>query len=182
MNLLLSAALATSILPGAAEAQLTAGVSGAVRGDDFTGAFVLLRFVVENGQLFAAGALTDVPNVGSTDTVRIPVTTVTGTCEMLRLDLGPIDLTLDGAPVHVNEFGVHFSAAGGGPLRESLCSIANALGDVNSLVRLMSQLLDVVGCLMRGATHCSNPGKTALFRTMNGQAAAYDGSESSGGG
>src|SRR4051812_40766709 len=80
-------------------------------GGAFHGTFDLKRFLVRDGQLLAAGTITgrltnalgqtigrvnDVP-------VRLPVADVSGSCQILHLDLGPLDLNLLGLKVHLNE-------------------------------------------------------------------------------
>ena len=159
LTVLLSTALVGSLMPATAHSEMTVGVNGAVSGAEFSATLTLRRFVREDGHLLAIGTLHPIPHSGPpastrVGTLRVPVTSVSGTCEMLRLELGPVDLTQHG-PLHVNEFAVHVSAADGGPLGESLCSIARKLDDPEALAKLLSQLLDLVGCLMRGAPDCS---------------------------
>lgn len=139
-------------------AEIAVGVNGVAAGGDFAGTFRLQRFVGDTGRLLALGVLTDVsgvdPSRNRPETVRIPVTSVSRSCEMLRVDLGPVDLALKGVAIHLNEFAVHVADAERGPLAQSLCSVANAPDDVVTLVPLLNELVDLIGCLMRGAGGC----------------------------
>src|SRR5262245_20638176 len=65
-----------------------------------TGTFTILRFANQGGDLVALGTLTlqTVQGVVSTS-VAIPVQSITGTCEILNLVLGPLHLDLLGLVV-----------------------------------------------------------------------------------
>jgi hypothetical protein len=150
----------TTLEPAKAGAEIAAGVNGVAAAAEFSGTFTLQRFVSDAGRFVALGMLTDVPGVNATsrdtlEMIRIPVTAVSRSCEMLRVDLGPIDLNLQGPTVHVNEFSVHVSDPSSGPLGQSLCLVANAPDDVTTLVPLLNHLVNLVGCLMRGDEGCS---------------------------
>ena len=144
--------LLSAMVPGTASAQVTLPVSGSGAGSTFTGTLTLLRFVVQNGSVFAVGTLSGVLKSGSTTTsvlqmVSLPVTVGNNaTCDILHLELGPLDLNLLGLMIHLDKIVLDITAqAGGGLLGNLLCSIANALNDPNSLVRLLNQLLDILG-------------------------------------
>jgi hypothetical protein len=146
--------------PDRVSGEIAAGFNGVAAGSEFAGTFTLQRFVSDAGRLHAVGVLTDVPGISATsrngaDPVRIPVTAVSRSCEMLRVDLGPVDLTLDGPTVHLNEFAVHVSDTANGPLAQSLCSVANAPDDAAVLIPRLNELLDLVGCLMGGSGGCA---------------------------
>ena len=69
---------------------------------------------------------------------------VNATCEILHLELGPIDLELLGLIVHVDKIVIDIQAdPTGGLLGQLLCSLANALQSLNltTLARLLTQLL-----------------------------------------
>ena len=82
--------------------------------------------------------------------VAIPVTG-SGTCDILHLTLGPLDLNLLGLMVHLNQIVLDITAqAGPGNLLGNLlCSVADLLngGSLGSLANLLNQLLGVLGSL-----------------------------------
>ena len=150
---------------------------------NFTGTWVLNEFVVQGDTIYAVGQLTgDVTNkkgkvTNSIDeTVLLPVIEATpdpetgslngtraiqvDTCSVLRLVLGPIDLSLlglnifigglDGGPLLVDIT----ATPGGGLLGDLLCGLAGGpptgpLGDIadalNGLVDAINQLLGLLG-------------------------------------
>jgi hypothetical protein len=127
-----------------------AGATGLVTNATFT----LQRFAVQNGQLVAVGTLTATVTdlagnvIGTiTQTVRLPVN-LTGTCRILELTLGPIDLDLLGLQVHLDQ--VHLTIdAQSGPgqlLGNLLCAVAGLLDSgsplaLNQLVTLLNRIL-----------------------------------------
>ena len=76
-------------------------------------------------------------------------------CETLRVDLAETDVDVQGQAIHLNDFAVLVSDAARGPLEQSLCSVADAPDDASTLVPLLNRVVDLVGCLMRGA--CARP-------------------------
>jgi hypothetical protein len=91
--------------------------------------------------------------------VRVPVglpgvagLSAQATCNILDLTLGPIDLTLLGLHLHVNQIHITLTAQSGpgNLLGNLLCSIAdllnggNVLGQLGQLVNLLNQLLGVL--------------------------------------
>ena len=119
---------------------------------EFEGTFTIDRFVNSGGTLAAVGTLegtlTDsLGNIVGTvsETVTIPVT-ASGTCEILHLELGPLDLDLLGLQVHLDQVVLDITAESGpgNLLGNLLCGIAGLLDSgvtTNSLVRLLNQLL-----------------------------------------
>ena len=119
----------------------------------FTGVFNLTRFVVRNGQLAAVGTLTGtVTNaagqvVGAiVRNITLSLITINATCDILHLELGPIDLNLLGLVVHVDKIVIDIDAQSGpgNLLGNLLCAIANLLnnnGPLAGLVNLLNQLL-----------------------------------------
>jgi len=103
--------------------------------------------------------LTDIPPVhaGATTlrTLDVAVVGMSRSCEMMRLDFGPLDVNVHGTDVHVNDFAIHVSDPAAGPLRQMLCAISDAPDDIMVLRPLLNELLDLVGCLMRGSRNCS---------------------------
>ncbi len=121
----------------------------------FTGTLKLDHFANQNGQLVAVGKLTGTLTnllgviLGTiTDfIVTLPVTNIHGTCDILHLELGPLDLDLLGLVVHLDKVVLDISAQSGSGelLGNLLCAIAHLLdtnGPLDDLVSLLNQLLD----------------------------------------
>jgi hypothetical protein len=100
-----------------------------------------------------AGGTREVRNMN----VAIPVTaidvidnpeTLGITCDILHLELGPLDLNLLGLVVHLDQIVLDIDAqAGGGLLGDLLCAIANLLdtnGPLQSIARLLNQILGIL--------------------------------------
>jgi hypothetical protein len=82
-------------------------------------------------------------------TITLPVANISATCEILHLELGPLDLNLLGLMVHLDQVVLDITAEqGGGLLGDLLCAIADLL-DNNSpltpLVRLLNNVLRILG-------------------------------------
>ncbi|MGR6322624.1 hypothetical protein Q2K19_12460 [Micromonospora soli] len=122
----------------------------------FAGTFTPTRFVNQNGQLAAVGTLTGTltNSAGSSlgavsQQATVPVQ-VSGTCDILNLDLGPLDLNLLGLQVHLNEVVLDITAqqGPGNLLGNLLCAVAGLLdntggagGGLNGLVTLLNRIL-----------------------------------------
>ena len=119
----------------------------------FTGVFDLTRFVIRNGQVAAVGTITGtVTNAaGATvgaiaQTITLSLITINATCDILHLELGPIDLNLLGLVVHVDKIVIDIDAQSGAGnlLGNLLCAVANLLnanGPLSQLVNLLNQIL-----------------------------------------
>ncbi len=130
----------------------------------FVGSFNLLRFAEQNNQIVAVGiltgALTDAANnpLGTVlRTVAIPVN-LSGSatdqiaCDILNLDLGPLDLNLLGLRVQLNRIELDITAVpgAGNLLGNLLCAIVNLLngpGPLAAIISLLNQLLGALGGL-----------------------------------
>ena len=120
---------------------------------NFTGVFNLNRFVVRNGQIAAVGTLTGTVTNAAGQTVGAVLQTLTlslinisATCDILHLELGPIDLNLLGLVVHVDKIVIDIDAQSGpgNLLGNLLCAVAHLLdsnGAVNAIVNLLNQIL-----------------------------------------
>jgi hypothetical protein len=162
-----AAALApsASASAGSASAALAAPpvpVNGAGPNGSFTGTFAVDRFVNRGGRLFAVGTLAgEVTNTatGATRTVRrnvslpVDVAQTTGTCEILNLVLGPLDLNLLGLRIQLNQVVLQITAeqGPGNLLGNLLCAIAGLLdgtgggGSTGLLANLLNQVLAILG-------------------------------------
>jgi hypothetical protein len=112
-------------------------VNGAGGGNRFGGTLDIERFVTRNGRLMAQGAISGVlrdANGAVVDTVtRSPVllqiAQIRGTCRILRLVLGPLDLNLLGLRIQLNRVVLNITARRGPGrlLGNLLCAIAGLL-------------------------------------------------------
>ncbi|MFB9238085.1 hypothetical protein ACFFWC_21430 [Plantactinospora siamensis] len=125
----------------------------------FAGTFTPTRFVNQNGQLAAVGNLTGTLKDSSGNSLgtvsqqtTAPAAVANGTCDILNLDLGPLDLNLLGLKVHLNEVVLNITAqAGPGNLLGNLlCAVAGLLdgtgagGGLDALVALLNQILAIL--------------------------------------
>ena len=148
------------LAPSAAQAQartaatpLSIPVTGAGGGATFTGVFQLQKFVADNGQLTATGLLTGlVTNASGVSTsvvrtVAIPAAVVNPSCDILHLDLGPLNLDVLGLQVNLNRIILDITAqAGAGNLLGNLlCAVTNLLNDPSGLARLLNSILAILG-------------------------------------
>ena len=132
---------------------LVTSVTGTVNGVVQTGTFTITRFVNQNGTLAAVGNLV----LGGTDlgTVTAPVNAAatTASCQILHLDLGPLDLNLLGLQVHLNEVVLDITAqqAPGNLLGNLLCAVAHLLDNTGNptggLAGLLNRILGILNSL-----------------------------------
>jgi hypothetical protein len=165
--LALSLMLLAMVLPGAVSAAKPgsgAGVSTPVTGTladggAFTGALALTKVAAQNGQLVGTGTLTGtltdaLGNVLGTVTqaVNLPLQ-ASGTCAILHLTLGPLDLNLLGLMVHLNQIvlNIDASAVPGNLLGNLLCAVAHLLDSsgnpLGGLSALLNHILGILGGL-----------------------------------
>lgn len=142
--------------PLAAGAQAAPGVTLPVTGTTssggtFNGSYNIQHFANQGGKLVAIGTLTgtltnaagavvgDVTNVP----VQVPVAAASGTCSVLDLTLGPLDLNLLGLMVHLNTVHLNITAQSGSGnlLGNLLCAVSHVL-DGNAPLGALSGLLN----------------------------------------
>ena len=123
----------------------------------FGGTFEVLRFTTRGQGLAAVGQLTGtvrdlLGNVVGTVNQRLtlPVISATGTCQILHLELGPLDLDLLGLVVHLDRVVLDITAQSGpgNLLGNLLCAVANLLnnggnGPLQQIVGLLNQILNL---------------------------------------
>jgi hypothetical protein len=121
----------------------------------FTGTLDIQRFATQGGQLVAVGTLTGTltDSVGTvlgtvvrTVTMLIDSAATKASCQILHLELGPLDLDLLGLTVHLNKVVLDISAqpGAGNLLGNLLCAVANLLtggGALSAIVDLLNQIL-----------------------------------------
>lgn len=142
-------------------------VSATEHGRSFDGTFTLTQFVARGHQLLAEGELagTFTNPSGHTQeisrTVHLPVTVVTqeasagairaqASCEVLFLQIGPIELRLLGLNLNIDQITIDLTAVpAGGLLGQLLCALAGGvdldLGDLLNLAALLNALLGLLG-------------------------------------
>jgi len=132
---------------------VTVPVTGtASKGGKFTGTFNIKQFSVVDNQIVAVGTLTGtiqngVGNVIGTilKTISMIVTFHGASCDILHLELGPLDLDLLGLVVHLDKIVLDITAdPTGGLLGSLLCAVANLLntnGALADIVILLNQIL-----------------------------------------
>jgi hypothetical protein len=125
---------------------------------NFVGSFDLQRFAVQNGQIVAVGTLTGTLTdsagtvLGSVvRTVRLILdsTATQASCDILHLELGPLDLDLLGLVVHLNQVVLDIEAqpGPGNLLGNLLCAITNLLnggGALSAIANLLNQILQAL--------------------------------------
>jgi hypothetical protein len=122
----------------------------------FSGTLDVTNFVAQNGVVDAVGTLTGtltntVTGVVTTITqdVVLPLLSASGSCTILHLELGPLDVNLLGLMVHLDKVVLDVSGqAGPGNLLGNLvCGVANALNSniaATALANLLNNLLGLV--------------------------------------
>ena len=132
---------------------VTVPVTGTTsKGGKFTGNFAVSQFRVVDDQIVAVGTLTGTIQNGTGSvigtilkTVQMLVTINAATCDILHLELGPLDLNLLGLEVHLNRVVLDIDAdPTGGLLGALLCAVANLLdvgGPLADIVGLLNQIL-----------------------------------------
>jgi hypothetical protein len=133
---------------------LTIPIVGTGAGGTFDGAFTLQRFVVTDGAVTAVGRL--VGSVTNTATgvvtsvvrsVALPVAVGDATCDILHLDLGPLNLDLLGLQIDLSRIVLDITAQSGAGnlLGNLLCGVAGLLDNPGGLARLLNQILAGLG-------------------------------------
>jgi hypothetical protein len=148
------------VQPVAAQGQgnsqgITIPVTGSGGGSTFVGTLNLQRFSVIDGVVSAvgtlAGTLTSATGV-VTSIVRnlaIPLnlSTVQATCDILHLELGPLDLNLLGLQINLNQIVLDITAVSGpgNLLGNLLCAVAGLLDSPGGLAALLNRILSILG-------------------------------------
>jgi len=121
----------------------TGDVTGAVNGT-----LSNLSVVNQAGSLVLNGTFTD--TLGNVTNFSTQILQATGSCQILDLTLGPLDLNLLGLVVHLDTVHLNITAqrGPGNLLGNLLCAVAGLLdtnGGTNSLTMLLNSLLSGLG-------------------------------------
>jgi hypothetical protein len=162
---LVMAILGTFVLPsalaqGPANPAMTIPVTGtftdALGGiGHFVGTVNVQRFAQDNGQIVAVGTLTGtltnsvgtvVGSIVRTISLILNAAATHASCEILHLELGPLDLNLLGLVVHLDRIVLDITAVpgAGNLLGNLLCAVANLLnagGPLQQIINLLNQIL-----------------------------------------
>ena len=120
----------------------------------FTGSFAPTGFTNQDGQLGVTGVVTGtltsltgavIPVESQTVTTTVQDATAAGSCDILNLVLGPLDLNILGLEVHLNQVVLDIVAQSGAGnlLGNLLCAVAGLLdgSGINGLANLLNRLL-----------------------------------------
>jgi hypothetical protein len=120
-------------------------------GGTFVGTLDLARFAIKNNELVALGTLNGTIKDSAGATVgmvrnavaEVMVPTASGSCSILHLVLGPVDLDLLGLQVHLNRVVLDITAVPGpgNLLGNLLCQIADLL-DAQSPLSILTNALN----------------------------------------
>lgn len=148
-------------------------ITGTINGIAFSAEYRITKFVAENNILYAVGSLSNITGTGLPGTVtnlagqqiRMPVQRTTdpnaaadasiaqvGSCDILFLQLGPLDLDLLGLQIHLDQVTLEIDAATGpgNLLGNLLCAITGLFdsgGPLAAIAELLNQIIDLIGTL-----------------------------------
>jgi hypothetical protein len=120
------------------------------------GTFAIQRFALQDGNLVAIGTLTATVTDALGNVIRTIISQIVmdvlnpqGTCEILFLQLGPLELDLLGLQIFLDQITLEIvaEAGAGNLLGNLLCAIAGLLDPLtlgNRLVNLLNQLIGVL--------------------------------------
>ena len=156
LPLIIGALIAALLFPAAVAAKPTKAVTVPITGTTSTGALVagtfeITRFAKENGGIVALGTFTGTAGAvtGSQD-LALPVAITQATCDILHLELGPLDLDLLGLVVHLDKVVLDIDAQSGpgNLLGNLLCAIAGLLdpgpGPLGQVIGLLNRILRIL--------------------------------------
>ncbi len=146
------------VQPALAQGQPPGGISlpitGTGTGGTFTGVFNLQRFNVVNGVVSAVGTLTGtltsngvVTTILRTVTIPLNAAATQAACDVLHLELGPLNLNLLGLVITLNQVVLDIDAQSGpgNLLGNLLCSVAGLLDNPGGLAALLNRILSILG-------------------------------------
>jgi hypothetical protein len=139
---------------------VTAGVTGTLADGTgvVNGTFDVTRFVNDGGTLEAVGTFTgtvtdaDGNVTGGSETINLPVNLAQseGSCQILDLVLGPLDLDLLGLQVHLDTVHLNITAqqGPGNLLGNLLCAVAGLLDGPTGLNAILTQIANLLNQLL----------------------------------
>jgi hypothetical protein len=145
--------------PGGITVPITGTFTDAIGGTGrFVGTLNIQRFALNNNQIVAVGTLTGtltdslgavLGSIVNTVSLILNQAATQASCQILHLELGPLDLNLLGLMVHLNRVVLDITAqpGSGNLLGNLLCAVARLLdqgGPLQSLVDLLNQILGLL--------------------------------------
>jgi hypothetical protein len=125
---------------------------------DVAGTFDVTRFANQNGTLMAIGTFTGTVTdatgtvTSGTQTIALPVDLAqsAGSCQILDLVLGPLDLDLLGLQVHLDQVHLNITAQSGpgNLLGNLLCAVAGLLDGPTGLNAILTQIAALLNQLL----------------------------------
>jgi hypothetical protein len=126
-----------------------------VTAPQFTGTLAITDFAVQGNQIVAVGTLSGilqgVGRVVTQITLPVALSSPAAACDILHLELGPLDVDLLGLVIHLDRIVLDIDAqpGPGNLLGNLLCAITGLLDapspNLNQIVRLLQQLLALLG-------------------------------------
>lgn len=150
---------------------ITAPAEGTINGVAFKAEYRITEFIhTNNTALYAVATLSGISGEGlpaevadlAGQIIHIPVQLPEGaarasesgriSCDILNLDLGPLDLDLLGLQIHLNEviLTIVAEAGGGNLLGNLLCAVTGLLDGVAAIAaisELLNQIINIIGIL-----------------------------------
>ena len=157
-----AASRAPSQAPRYSATSVVSGTATDAAGAAYTvaGTFTPTKFVNQNGQLAAVGQLTTTATSTATgattalptSTQTLAVTQAAGSCQVLNLVLGPLDLNLLGLTVHLNQVVLDITAVpgAGNLLGNLLCAVAGLLDQGGGLSNLLTAITNLLNQILAG--------------------------------
>jgi hypothetical protein len=153
--LIVASLIALAPLTAQAQSPLTIPITGSgADGVVFNGTFTLTNFTLNAAnQLVANGILAGTLTRGSNvlGTILTTVSFIVGggstaTCQILHLELGPLDLNLLGLMVHLNRIVLDITAQSGpgNLLGNLLCAVANLLNPNAATVNALNAIINAL--------------------------------------
>jgi hypothetical protein len=140
-----------------APSQATAFVQGTDSlGNVLNGVFTVTQFANQAGQLVAQGVLNGTVTYANGQTASVsnqaltlPVSSVSASCPILNLVLGPLNLNLLGLNITLNQVVLNITAipGAGNLLGNLLCAVANLLNG-GSLSAILGQLVTLLNQIL----------------------------------
>lgn len=152
MSVLMMPSAAAAQTQGTQTPALSIPVVGSGPAGTFAGTFQLQRFAADQGGVVASGVVTGVLTAADgtvTSIVQNVTTAVTvgnSSCQILHLDLGPLDLNLLGLQVKLSRVVLDITAQSGpgNLLGNLLCSVANLLNNPSGLATVLNNILAIL--------------------------------------